>query len=72
VKFILRDLFKRFEVVDTGVVNQDVDLPERFLGSGKEAFNIRFLCDVALNRDRFSAAFGDFIDNFVRIVFEDA
>jgi hypothetical protein len=69
VKFILRDLFKRFEVVDTGVVNQDVDLPERLLCFSEQTLDIFLLRDVALNGDRFSAALANFVNDFVSIRF---
>src|SRR5882724_5968927 len=67
VKFFFRDFFKRFEVVNSGVIDQDVDLAERFLCRPKELFDFLLLRNIALDRDRFAAALCDFAHDLVRV-----
>ena len=69
MKLTLRNLFKGFEVVDASVIDQNVDLAERFLRLGKKALDVFFLCNIALDRNRFSTALRNFINDFVRTLF---
>ena len=57
VKLLLGDLFQRREFVNSGVVDQNIDLAEGLRRSREEAFDFRLLCNVGLDRNRLSAAF---------------
>jgi hypothetical protein len=69
VELLLGDFFQRNELVNTGVIDQDVDLAECFLCFGEESLDVCFTGDVALDSDSFSAALTDFVDDAVGIVF---
>src|SRR5438874_10244051 len=62
VELLLGDLFKWRPVVNSSVVDQDVDLAERLLRCGKESFGFRLLADVRLYGNRFAAAPGNFVN----------
>ena len=49
------DGFERRELVDAGVVHQDVELAERLLGLREEPPDVGFLGEVGLHRDRLAA-----------------
>src|SRR5438874_3110038 len=68
LKLNLRHFFKRFEVVDAGVVDQDIDLAERLLRFGKYTFDIFLLRDIALDCNRFPIALADCINYLVCIL----
>ena len=72
VELLLGDFFQRHELVNAGVVDHDVDLPERFLRSANSLSTSAFFATLALHRDSFSAALGDFIDHAIRVLLEDA
>ena len=65
MKLTLRHLFERFEVVHAGVIDQDVDLAERFLRLSKKPFDLFFLRDIGLDGDGFSAALTDFVNHAI-------
>jgi len=56
VELFLGDLFKWRPVVNSGIVDQKIDLAESLLCCGKESFDFRFLGDVRPYGDRFAAA----------------
>ena len=56
VELFLGDLFNWRPVVNSGVVDQDIDFAEGLLCCGKESFDFRLLGDVRLYGDRFAAA----------------
>ena len=56
-------------VVNSGVVNQDIDLAEGFFRCGKKPFDFRLLGDIRLYRNRFAAALCDFINDTIGIFF---
>src|SRR6478736_7798083 len=61
VELLLGDFFQRDEFVNAGVVDHDVDLPERFLRFSEQSLDFCLLGDAALDRDSFSAALANFI-----------
>ena len=65
VKLLLRYCFNRRELVDTGVVHQDIEPPKRILCLGKEPLDVILLCHVGLHRDCFSAALRNFIHHAI-------
>ena len=69
VELFLGDLFKWRPVVNSGVVDQDIDLAEGFLCCGKESFDFRLLGDVRLYGDRFAAALCDFVNDAIGAFF---
>ena len=71
VELFLGDLFKWRPVVNSGVVDQDIDLAEGLL-LRKKSFDFRLLGDVRLYGDRFAAALCDFVNDAIGAFFEDA
>ena len=69
VELFLGDLFKWRPVVNSGVVDQDIDLAEGLLCCGKESFDFRLLGDVRLYGDRFAAALCDFVNDAIGAFF---
>src|SRR5215470_15296962 len=65
----LGDFFDRHELVNPGVVDENIDLAEGFLRGRKKFFNIGRFRNARLGGDSFAATFTDLIDNFVRIRF---
>src|SRR5262245_26098244 len=49
-------LLERREIVDSGIVHQDINLAKSFLGFRKKVLNLRLLRDIGLHRDSFAAA----------------
>src|ERR1700736_2188578 len=70
VEMVLRDVRERHEFVNAGVVYQNIDPAKRFRRGGKEPGHFRFLGNIALHRDSFSAVLGDLIYHLVRIALE--
>src|SRR6202011_2624257 len=66
MKFFFRYLFESCELVNAGVIDQDVDLSERFLRSRKKSLDVGFLRNTRLDCDGFSTALRDILDDFVR------
>ena len=50
VELLLGDFFQRDEFVNAGVVDYDVDLPERFLRFSEQSLDVCLLGDAALDR----------------------
>ena len=69
MKLSLRHLFKRLEVVDAGVVDQDVDLAERFLRLSEKALDVFLLRNIGLDGDRFSTALANIVNDLIRAFF---
>jgi hypothetical protein len=69
VELRLGDFFQRDELVNASVIDQDVDLAERFLCFSEQSLDVCLPGDVALDGDCFSAALTDLVYNSVRIVF---
>ena len=65
MKLILRHRFERFELIYAGVINQNVELAECFLRLGKQALDVFFLRNIALDRDCLSAALCNFVDHAI-------
>ena len=61
VELLLRDFLQKHELVNAGVIDQDIDLSECFLCFREQFLNFCLLRDAALNRDSFSGA----LDNFI-------
>jgi hypothetical protein len=66
VEMLLGDLFEREEFINARVVDKNVELAKGLLRFGKQAFDVRFLGDVRLHRNRLAALRGDFADDLVR------
>ena len=54
------------ELIDAGVVDEDVEPAEGLFGFGEETVDVGLFGDVALDGDGFAALGGDFGDDFVR------
>ena len=66
MKLALRRLFERCELVDAGVVYQNIEPAECFPGLREKAFDVFLLRNISLDGDRFSAALGNFVNDLVR------
>ena len=51
VEVLLRDAFERGELIDPGVVDQDIEPAECLLRFGKKADDLRLLRNVCLDRN---------------------
>ena len=60
MKLVLRHRFERFELVDAGVVNQNVELAECFLRLDKQALDVLLLRNIGLDGDCLAAALCNF------------
>ena len=69
VELLLGDLFKWRPVVNSGVVDQDIDLAEGLLRCGKKSFDFRLLGDVRPHGNRFAAALCDFVNDAIGAFF---
>ena len=69
MKLFFGHCLKWFEAIDSGVVNQNIDLAECFLCRGEEPLHFRLLCDTRLHRNCFAAAFCNFINHTIGIFF---
>src|SRR5439155_18137745 len=63
VEMLLAYFLQRQEFVDTGVIDEDIDLAESLFRGGEKFFDVGLFRNAALNGESFSAAFCDFIDN---------
>jgi hypothetical protein len=61
VELLLGHFFQRDELVNAGVVDHDVDLPERFLRFSEQSLDFCLFRNVALDSDSFSAALTNFV-----------
>ena len=59
-------MFSSGEIVDAGVVDQDVELAERLFGFGEESLDFGRFGDVGLHGDGLAAFFVDVGDDAVR------
>jgi len=65
LKLIFCRFFEWSELVNTRVVNENVESTECFLCFGEEAFDVCGSSNVALDRDCFSAFFCNFVDDLL-------
>ena len=65
VEVLGRDLLERGELVDAGVVDEDVELAERLLRLGEEPPDVGLLGDVGLHGDGLAALASDLGDDAV-------
>src|SRR5580698_223011 len=63
---LFADFFKGRELVDTRIVDQNVELPKRLFRLGKEALYVGGLCHVSLDRNRLAALAGNFRHDAIR------
>ena len=68
MELLLGDFFQRDEFVNPGVIDHDVDLPERFLCFSEESLDFCLLRDVALNRDSFSSSLANFFHHAICVL----
>src|SRR6476646_9520826 len=61
VELLLGGFFQRDELVNAGVVDYDVDLPERFLCFSEQSLDFCLFRNVALDSDGSSAALANLI-----------
>ena len=66
VEMFLGDLFEREKFINARVVHENVEPAKGFLRLGEQTFNVRFLRNVRLHCDSFSARAGNFTDDLVR------
>jgi hypothetical protein len=59
VEVLGRHILDRSELIDAGVVDEDVKPAERFLRLGKEALNVVLIGDVRLDGDGFAPLAND-------------
>jgi hypothetical protein len=59
VEVLLGDVFERRELVDAGIVHQDVERAERLLRLGEQALDVRLSRDIGLHRNGLAALAGD-------------
>jgi len=77
VKVVGGNALDRGKLVDSGIVDKNIEPAEGFLGFGEEAYDVGFLGNVGLNRDGFAPLLLDFCDDAVgsflagRIVHDD-
>ncbi len=57
------DAIEGRELVDAGIVHQDIELAELLLGFGKQPLDVGLLGHVGLDGDRLAALAGDFLDH---------
>src|SRR5262249_34040567 len=69
VELLLGDFFQRYELIDAGVIDHDVELAESFLCFGKQSVDFCLFRDVALDRDRLSTALANFVDKAICTLF---
>src|SRR6267378_8340451 len=65
VEVFFSDLLKRGKLINASVVDEDVKLPERFLGFAEQTLNVSLLRDICLNRDGLASVAGNFGDTLV-------
>ena len=65
-KVLHRDLFQRQVLVEARVVDEDVELAERFLRFGKQMLNILGLGDIGLESDRLPLLVPNALDDGIR------
>ena len=61
VELLLRGFFQRDKLVNAGVVDHDVDLPQCFLRFSEQSLDFCLFRNAALDSDGFSAALTNFI-----------
>ena len=66
VKVLRGDHFQRQELVEARVVDEDVELAERFLCFGKKTLNILGLGNIGLDGDSLPLLLGDALDDGIR------
>ena len=59
------DCVQRGELVDSGVIDQNVDPPEGLVSFAKQMFDVLFFGNIALYCNCFPAVTGDLIDDAV-------
>jgi hypothetical protein len=69
VEMLCGELFDRSELIDSGVVDKDVEAAEGGVGLSEEPLHVGGIGDIPLDRDCFAALAGDAIDNAVSVVF---
>jgi hypothetical protein len=69
VELFLGDLFKRRPIVNSRVVDEDIEPTERLFRLGKELFDLCLLRHVGLDGNRLSAAFCNFVHDPVCTLF---
>ena len=68
MELLLGDFFQRHEFVNSGVVDQEVDLAEGFLRFSEQPLDFWLLRNVALDSDCFSAALTDFVNHAICVL----
>src|SRR5258708_31292710 len=68
MEFLFGDLLDGAELVDAGVVHEDINRPIGALGLGEQPLDIGRFRDIALDRDCLASAVGNFDDNLVRAI----
>src|ERR1043166_8414264 len=66
MELFFRHRLQWLEAINAGVVNQDVQLAERFLRRGEEVFDVGPFRDVSFDRNGLSASLRDFVHHLVR------
>src|SRR5437763_16153278 len=69
VELFLGDLFKWRPIVNSGVVDQDIDLAEGLPRCGKKSFDFRVLGAVRPHRNRFAAPLWTFVNDAIAAFF---
>jgi hypothetical protein len=69
VEMFLRYVFKRSKLINSSVVDQNVEPAECLFRFSEKAIDVFLLRDVGLHGDGFSAALRNFVNDFVRAFF---
>ena len=69
VEVLGRHFFQRRELVNAGVVYENIEFVEFLFGGGEEVLNLCGLGEIDADGDRTATFFLDFVDNFIRARF---